>query len=76
MLSDFSIRNEGNKAIIELEENVEFGKMENNSIFPVLISSFIDVDIDVANGGLFKKRVYLQDLSRDWKFNSLFIFYI
>lgn len=44
--SDFSIKKDDNKTIIELGENAEYGKMDTYSIFPGIIIAFMDIDID------------------------------
>ena len=46
LISDFSIKNEANKTVIELGHNAEYGKLENYSIFPGIILSYIDINID------------------------------
>lgn len=44
--SDFSLKKDDNKTIIELGENAKYGKMDTYSIFPGIIIAFIDINID------------------------------
>ncbi len=46
LISDFSIKNEANKTVIELGQDAKYGKLENYSIFPGIILSYIDINID------------------------------
>ena len=44
--SDFAITQEGNKILIELGDNAEYGKMETYSIFPGIIIAFMSINIE------------------------------
>jgi len=55
LLSEFFIKDEGNKKIIELGKTGEFGKMEIYSIFPGILIAFIDLSIDDM------KEVFLEE---------------
>lgn len=46
LLSEFNIKDEGSKKIIELGCNAEYGKMETYSIFPGVIIAYMDLRID------------------------------
>ena len=46
LLSSFNIKNEGNKTILELGDDARYGKLETYSIFPGVILSNIDLNID------------------------------
>lgn len=45
VLSDFNIRNESNKTIIELGPDAKYGKMETYSVFPGVILAYIDMQM-------------------------------
>ena len=46
LISSFDIKNEGNKAVLELGDDAEYGNLETYSIFPGIILSNIDLAID------------------------------
>lgn len=46
LLSSFNIKNESNKTILELGDDARYGKLETYSIFPGVILSNIDLNID------------------------------
>ena len=46
LVPDFTIKDEGIKKVVELGENAEYGKMETYSIFPGIILSYIDMNIE------------------------------
>lgn len=55
--SDFSIRNDDKKRIIELGEHSEYGTMETYSLFPGIIIAFMDIDIDNVDDVFIEKRI-------------------
>ena len=57
MLSDFNIKNESNKTIIELGPNAEYGKMETYSVFPGIILAYMDMQIDNLNDVFFEEKL-------------------
>ena len=57
MLSDFNIKNESNKTIIELGLNAEYGKMETYSVFPGIILAYMDMQIDNLNDVFFEEKL-------------------
>lgn len=46
LVTDFSIKKENDKAIIELGDDAEYGKMETYSIFPGIVLAYMDMTID------------------------------
>ena len=46
LLSSYCIKNEGNKTVIELGDNAEYGNMESYSIFPGIILAYMDMHIE------------------------------
>jgi len=46
LISSFDIKNEGNKTVLELGDDAEYGNLETYSIFPGVILSNIDLAID------------------------------
>ncbi|MBQ7927219.1 MAG: hypothetical protein IJ287_00520 [Methanobrevibacter sp.] len=46
MISDFNIKNESDKTIIEVGPNAEYGRMETFSVFPGVILAYMDMQID------------------------------
>ena len=46
LISDYLIKDEGSKKIIEFGENAKYGIMETYSIFPGVIISYIDMNVD------------------------------
>ena len=46
LISSFDIKNEGNKTVLELGDDEEYGNLETYSIFPGVILSNIDLAID------------------------------
>ena len=55
LVPDFTIKDEGIKKVVELGENAEYGKMETYSIFPGIILSYIDMNIENM------ENVFLED---------------
>lgn len=55
LVPDFIIKDEGIKKVVELGENAEYGKMETYSIFPGIILSYIDMNIENM------ENVFLED---------------
>ncbi|MBQ8017309.1 MAG: helix-turn-helix transcriptional regulator [Methanobrevibacter sp.] len=46
LLSDFSIKKDNDKSIVEIGENAKYGKMETYSIFPGIVIAYMDMTID------------------------------
>lgn len=46
VLSEFNIKDEGSKKVIELGDNAEYGSMETYSVFPGIIIAYMDINID------------------------------
>lgn len=46
LISNFSIKDDGEKRIIELGDDGEYGKLETYSLFPGIILSFINMNVD------------------------------
>ncbi len=46
LLSSFNIKSEGHKTVLELGDDAEYGNLETYSIFPGVILSYIDLNID------------------------------
>lgn len=46
VLSDFNIKKESDKTIIELGSNAEYGRMETYSVFPGVILAYMDMNIE------------------------------
>lgn len=46
VLSDFNIKKESDKTIIELGPNAEYGRMETYSVFPGVILAYMDMHIE------------------------------
>jgi AraC-like DNA-binding protein len=46
LVSPFNIKNEGNKTVLELGEDAKYGNLETYSIFPGVILSNIDLNIE------------------------------
>lgn len=46
MISDFNIKEESNKTIIELGPDAKYGRMETYSVFPGVILAYMDIKID------------------------------
>lgn len=55
LVPDFTIKDEGIKKVVELGENAGYGKMETYSIFPGIILSYIDMNIENM------ENVFLED---------------
>ncbi len=46
LLSSFNIKSEGNKTVLEVGEGAKYGNLETYSIFPGIIISYIDLNIE------------------------------
>jgi len=57
LVSDFNIRDEGIKKVVELGKNAEYGKMETYSIFPGIILSYIDMHIENMENVFFEDNI-------------------
>ena len=57
LLSSFNIKNEGNKTILELGDDAEYGNLETYSIFPGVIMSYIDLNIDNMDEVFFEEKI-------------------
>ena len=57
LTSDFSIKQEGAKKIIELGANVEYGRMETYSIFPGVVLAYMDMHIDNVDDVFFEEKL-------------------
>ncbi|MBE6499057.1 MAG: helix-turn-helix transcriptional regulator [Methanobrevibacter thaueri] len=56
-ISDFSVNEDGNKTVIELGENGEYGNLEAYSLFPGVILAYIDVNIDNVGDVFFEQKI-------------------
>lgn len=57
LTSDFSIKQEGTKKIIELGANAEYGRMETYSIFPGVVLAYMDIHIDNVDDVFFEEKL-------------------
>lgn len=57
VLSDFNIRNESNKTIIELGPDAKYGKMETYSVFPGVILAYMDMKIENVDDVFFEEQL-------------------
>jgi len=57
LLSSFNIKSEGNKTVLELGDDAEYGKLETYSIFPGVILSYIDLNIDNVDDVFFEDKI-------------------
>ena len=57
MISDFNIKNESDKTIIEVGPNAEYGRMETFSVFPGVILAYMDMQIDNIDDVFFENQL-------------------
>lgn len=57
LLSSFNIKSEGNKTVLELGDDAEYGNLETYSIFPGVILSYIDLNIGNIDEVFFEEKI-------------------
>lgn len=57
LLSQYVIKNEDNKNIIELGEGAKYGKMETYSLFPGIILAYMDMNIENMDDVFFEEKI-------------------
>ena len=57
MLSDFNIKTESDKTIIEIGPNAKYGKMESYSVFPGVILAYMDMHIENIDEVFFEGKL-------------------
>ena len=57
VVSEFNIKDEGSKKIIEIGENGEYGKMETYSIFPGIILAYMEMNIENMDDVFFEENI-------------------
>lgn len=60
LISDFEIKKESNRTIIELGPNAKYGRMEMYSVFPGIILAYVDVQIDNVDEVFFEKQLNIR----------------
>ena len=57
LISSFNIKCEGNKTVLEVGDGAKYGNLELYSIFPGIILSYIDLNIENINDVFVEEKI-------------------